>query len=124
MVFVLVRLLASRAWISYDGYPRPDHTADERNDRTAHQRTQLLLVEAPTPWGPFSIFHRTDDWSFADGSTGAYTPVMPPAWSGETDFWMVSTQCCGNARPPWNNYNFNAQHVSFKLNTSESQSQP
>ena len=73
--------------------------------------------------GPFSVFHRTDDWALADGSTGAYTPVMPLAWSGETDFWMVSTQCCGNARRPWSNYNFNAQHVSFKLNASESKRQ-
>ena len=59
-------IFANWAWISYDGYPRPDHTADEKNDRTGHQRTQLSLVEAPNPWGPFSIMHRDDDWSGLD----------------------------------------------------------
>ena len=105
---------ANWAWISYDGYPRPDHTADERNARTGHQRTQLTLIEGPTPWGPFSIMHRDDDWGGSDGSRGGYTPVIPPAWVGESDFWIVFTQCCGNPRPPLNNYNFNAQHVTFK----------
>jgi hypothetical protein len=51
-------------------------------------------------------------------TTSAYTPVMPPAWIGDSDFWIVSTQCCGNERLPWNNYYFNAQHVAFKLNSS------
>lgn len=111
-------MFANWAWISYDGYPRPDHTGDERNGRTGHQRTQLLLVESPTPWGPFSVFYRTDDWAGDDGSVGGYTPVMPPAWIGATDFWLVFTQCCGNPRPPLNNYNFNAQHVTFKLAAS------
>ena len=56
-------IFANWAWISYDGYPRPDHTGDEKNGRTGHQRTQLSLVEAPNPWGPFSVFFRDDDWS-------------------------------------------------------------
>ena len=61
-------IFANWAWVSYDGYPRPDHTGDEKNGRTGHQRTQLSLVEAPNPWGPFSVFFRDDDWSGADGS--------------------------------------------------------
>ena len=56
-------IFANWAWVSYDGYPRPDHTGDEKNGRTGHQRTQLSLVEAPNPWGPFSVFFRDDDWS-------------------------------------------------------------
>jgi len=35
------------------GNPRPDHTPDERNSRTSHQRTQLTLIEGPDPWGPW-----------------------------------------------------------------------
>lgn len=112
-------IFANWAWISYDGYPRPDHTEDEKNSRTGHQRTQLLLVEAPTPWGPFSVFYRDDDWSASDGSVGGYTPVIPPAWVGKNDFWLVFTQCCGNPRPPLNNYNFNAQHVTFQIGDVE-----
>lgn len=106
-------VFANWAWISYDGYPRPDHTADEVNDRTGHQRTQLTLVEAEQPWGPFAVMHRDDDWSGADGSSGAYTPVFPPAWVGTAELWMVSTQCCGNPRPPLNHYNFNVQRVTI-----------
>ena len=116
-------IFANWAWISYDGYPRPDHTGDEKNGRTGHQRTQLSLVEAPNPWGPFSVFFRDDDWSGIDNqneaSFGGYTPVIPPAWVGKDDFWIVFTQCCGNPRPPLNNYNFNAQHVTFTSNADE-----
>ena len=141
-------IFANWAWISYDGYPRPDHTGDEKNGRTGHQRTQLSLVEAPNPWGPFSVFFRDDDWSGAmrsslasvrcilsellpamivrtgidnqnEASFGGYTPVIPPAWVGKDDFWIVFTQCCGNPRPPLNNYNFNAQHVTFTSNADE-----
>ena len=113
-------IFANWAWISYDGNPRPDHTPDERNSRTGHQRTQLTFVEGPTPWGPWSIFYRNDNWHGPDGSMGGYTPVFPPAWieaweqplgAGSNDFWMVYTQCCGNPRPPWNHYNFNAQKI-------------
>ena len=71
-------IFANWAWISYDGYPRPDHTPDEGHARTGHQRTQLSLVEAPHPWGPFSVFYRDDDWSGLDltgeRSVGGYTP--------------------------------------------------
>ena len=64
-------IFANWAWISYDGYPRPDHTGDEKNGRTGHQRTQLSLVEAPNPWGPFSVFFRDDGWSGAMRSSMA-----------------------------------------------------
>jgi len=117
-------IFANWAWISYDGYGRPDHTADEVNGRTGHQRTQLSLVEAPNPWGPFKVFYRNDDWGGIDlqkqFSVGGYTPVIPPAWIGDNDFWIVFTQCCGNPRPPLNNYNFNAQRVTFKLSDGRS----
>ena len=108
-------LMPNWAWISYDGNPRPDHTGDERNDRTGHQRTQLTLFEADEPWGPFRLIYRTDDWRGSDGSTGAYTPVFPPAWMGETSVYMVSTQCCGNPRPPLNHYGFNVQRVDLHV---------
>ena len=102
-------VFANWAWISYDGHPRPDHTPDERNMRTGHQRTQLTLAEGAKPWGPFSIFHRDDDWRGWDGSAGGYTPVFPPAWLEDDGLWMGFTQCCNNPRPPLNHYNFNVQ---------------
>lgn len=105
-------VFASWAWISVDGYPRPDHTPDERNGRTGHQRTQLTLFEGDAPWGPFRPFFRADDWVMSDGSAGAYTPVIPPAWVADDHFSLVSTQCCGNPRLPLNNYNFLVQRVN------------
>mmetsp|Transcript_24286 Transcript_24286/g.45446 ORF Transcript_24286/g.45446 Transcript_24286/m.45446 type:complete len:471 (-) Transcript_24286:170-1582(-) len=110
-------IFANWAWISYDGHPRPDHSPDEKNPRTGHQRTQLTLVEAPNPWGPFSVFYVDDDWKLADGSTGAYTPVIPPAWQGQSDFWIASTQCCTGQyfAKPLNHYNFILQHVQLEV---------
>ena len=99
-----------------DGYPRPDHSPDERNARTARQRTQLVLFESPTPWGPFSVFHRDDNWMLSDGSSGAYTPVFAPAWLDATGGYMVSTQCCGTPEfPPDNHYSFNYQRLDVVL---------
>ena len=47
---------------------------------------------------------------------GVFTPVIPPAWVGEKEFWLVFTQCCGNPRPPLNHYNFLLQRVEFSAN--------
>tara|TARA_B110001452_G_scaffold115019_1_gene95427 strand:- start:418 stop:657 length:240 start_codon:yes stop_codon:yes gene_type:complete len=57
--------------------------------------------------------YASDDWEGDDGSSGGYTPVIPPAWVGADGFWMAFTQCCGNPRPPLNHYNFLLQRVSF-----------
>jgi len=115
-------LAANWAWLSMDGAPRPDHSPDERNGRTARQRTWLQLLEAEQLWGPWSVFHSDDDWRLADGSSGAYTPVIPPAWLDEAGsaFWLVSTQCCGTPEfPPTNHYSFNAQCVALQLRQPE-----
>ena len=109
-------IFANWAWISMDGNPRPDHSPDERNARTARQRTQLVLFESPTPWGPFSAFHRDDNWQYSDGSSGAYTPIFAPAWLDATGGSMVSTQCCGTPEfPPDNHYSFNIQRLDVVL---------
>jgi len=107
-------IFANWAWVSMDGNPKPDHSSDEKHGRTARQRTQLTLFEGPKPWGPFSVFYRNDNWHGEDNSTGAYTPVFPPAWMKEKELWMVSTQCCGIPQfPPTNHYSFNAQRVTW-----------
>jgi hypothetical protein len=92
-------ILANWVWVSMDGYPRPDHSPDEMHDRTSRQRTWLTLLEAQQPWGPWRVFFSDSNWAYADGSTGAYTPIFPAQWINETDdsFYMVSTQCCGGA---------------------------
>ena len=111
-------IAANWVWISSDGNPRPDHSPDERNDRTARQRTWLTLLEAPQPWGPWSVFYSDDNWRYSDDSSGAYTPVIPSAWINTTDnsFYIVSTQCCGVPQyAPTNHYSFNAQRVDVTL---------
>jgi hypothetical protein len=111
-------ILANWVWLSMDGYPRPDHSPDQRQGRTARQRTWLTLLEAPALQGPWSVFYSDAQWQYADGSSGAYTPVFPPRWINATDnsFWMVSTQCCtgDTTFPPENHYSFNAQLVTVQ----------
>ena len=78
------------------------------------KRTQLVLLEAPTPWGPFSVFLRDDNWQYSDGSSGAYTPVLMPSWLDSKGVWMVSTQCCGTPQfAPNNHYSFNSQRLDW-----------
>jgi hypothetical protein len=110
-------ILGNWVWVSMDGYPRPDHSPDDKHDRTSRQRTWLTLLEAERPWGPWRVFYSDNNWAYDDGSTGAYTPTFPAQWVNETDdsFWMVSTQCCGDPEfPPTNHYSFNAQRVSVR----------
>ena len=80
-----------------------------------------MLFEAPQPWGPFCQFHRDDDWQSPDGAGGAYCPVFPPKWMGNTTAWIVSAQCCAKgggangigANP--HRYNFSAQRGDFSF---------
>ena len=90
---------------------RPDHT----KPRTERQRTQLTLLEGPKPWGPWSTMLVDDDWRGADGSSGAYTPVFPPAWMTHDELWIVSTQCCGEPQfGARNHYNFTMNKVTLE----------
>ena len=110
-------ILANWVWVSMDGNPRPDHSPDDRHERTTRQRTWLTLLEADNLWGPWRVFYSDTNWAYADLSTGAYTPIFPAQWINTTDdsFWMVSTQCCGDPQfPPTNHYSFNAQRISVK----------
>jgi hypothetical protein len=107
-----------------DGNPKPDHTptADPAHQRTVRQRTQLTMFESEHPWGPYKLFHRDDNWRGPDGSSGAYTPVIPPKWIGKDSMWVVWTQCCRNGQipsyriSPPNHYNFTAQLIEFTTN--------
>ena len=44
---------------------------------TWHQRRELKILEAPTPWGPWSLLHFDDNW---EGEHVAYLPQIPPNW--------------------------------------------
>ena len=52
--------------------PRPLHQCEPES----HFPSQLTLFEAPQPWGPWSLFHRDDNW----GCWGGYQPNFPAKW--------------------------------------------
>jgi hypothetical protein len=125
-------MMAVWGWVDANGNPRgqltssntegrpweqPSTNPSVRGRKDGHDRTQLSLWEAPEPWGPWSFFHRDDDWRGPDGSSGGYTPVFPPAWISEsgTELWMVFTQCCSEffMHGPTNNYNFTYQKLTL-----------
>ena len=128
-------MMAVWGWVDPNGNPRgqltssntegrpweqPSSNPSVRGRKDGHDRTQLSLWEAPQPWGPWSYFHRDDDWRGPDGSSGGYTPVFPPAWISEsgTEMWMVFTQCCpGKIAGPPNNYNFTYQRLDLTTAT-------
>jgi len=66
-------LLANYGFIDNNGKPRPWHTQPFMNPH----RTQLLLLEADAPWGPWRMFHRDDNSALAPG---LYTPTFPSAY--------------------------------------------
>jgi hypothetical protein len=66
-------VVANYGFIDNNGLPRPWHTQPYM---TPH-RTQLIMLEAAQPWGPWNIFYRSDD-SFQ--APGLYTPTFPSAY--------------------------------------------
>jgi len=65
--------------VAPDGYageegkrPRPFHQCRPFSEFPS----QLVLFEAPEPWGPWSWFHRDDNW----GCWGGYQPSFPTKW--------------------------------------------
>jgi len=61
-------------------------------------RTQLTMLEAPNPWGPWSIFYRDDD---SPSAPGLYTPTFPSAYIrapvGNTAELLLIFSCLGGA---------------------------
>ena len=65
-------LMANWGWVDPDGNPRGQLTSastagwmwgyNTTSGKDQHDRTQLTFWEAPQPWGPWSLFHRDDDW--------------------------------------------------------------
>ena len=89
---------------SVTGLPKPWHNCSGAG---CVRRTQLTLLEAEEPWGPWSVFYRDDDWdsSFPVGQRGHYTPTFPAKWMDEEQrMWMVFS---GNPH----NYTFLAKQI-------------
>ena len=112
-------LLANYGFVDLNGQPRPWHQNPTKSgSRDLRHRTQLMFLEAEQPWGPFSVFHRDDDWQSPDGATGAYCPVFPTKWMGETSALMVSASCCASTTNVKRHNNFSAQRVDFSFTTN------
>ena len=123
-------MMAVWSWVDPDGNPRGQLTASNTQgpprDNTpsgqrkdGHDRSQLSLWESEHPWGPWRWFLRDDDWKGPDGSSGGYTPVIPPAWISDSgkEMYVVFTQCCPShfEAGPGNNYNFTYQKLELSL---------
>jgi hypothetical protein len=98
-------LMGNYGFTDLEGNPRPYHQGSPFWDPLL-QRSQLTLFEAPEPWGPWSIFHRDDDW----GQHGGYNPSFPTKWMSEDGrtLWMVYS---GSEE----DYNFTLQKVVLGL---------
>jgi hypothetical protein len=92
-------LCANYGFVSDSGQPTPWHQLPWHTPNTP-RRTQLVLLEAPQPWGPWSIFYREDDFGAPWMSQGAYGTTFPAAWhaplQADGTAAMVMLFSCGN----------------------------
>ena len=103
-------LLANFGFIDNAGVPRPWH---QKPFMSPH-RTQLIMLEASHPWGPWSMFYRSDD---SPPAPGLYTPTFPsalmkPPVDGVAELTMVFA-CLDGA--PNCRYTLNWVPVNFTL---------
>jgi hypothetical protein len=96
-------IMGNYSFVDDDMNPRPAH--QEPYPATA-QHTQLTLFEAPNPWGPWSLFHRDDNW----GTYGDYQPSFPVNWmfNDGTTMFMVSSG-------GFDDYNFTVQRLDLTV---------
>lgn len=76
--FIKKWLMANFGFIDNAGIPRPWHSKPFMSPH----RTQLLLLEADHPWGPWKQFYRNDDSPLAPG---LYTPTFPSQYMRAVD---------------------------------------
>ena len=76
--------MGNYAFMTEDGKPRPYHQGEFTKEGETRFPTQLCLLEAPEPWGPWSVFHIEDRW----GRFGGYQPGFPAKWMSEDGLEM------------------------------------
>jgi hypothetical protein len=95
-------IMGNYSFLDEHGNPRPYH---QETWPSTSDRSQLVLLESPTMWGPWSQFHRDDNW----GTYGDYQPAFPVKWmyhDGRTMF-MVSSGS-------HDDYNFVVQRIDVE----------
>lgn len=63
--------------IGSDSTPHHWDVPSETARDTWHRRRELKILEGPTPWGPWGLFHFDANW---EGERVAYLPQIPPNW--------------------------------------------
>jgi hypothetical protein len=73
---------------STDPVPHTFNTPREVALSTWDQRTELLVLEGPTPWGPWGLVHHEPEW---DAPHTPYLPQVPGKWLDEDGLggWMI-----------------------------------
>ena len=112
-------LVANFGFIDAAGRPRPWHTEPFMSPH----RTQLTLLEARDPWGPWSLFFRSDDSAaLTPAAPGLYTPTFPSKFAAESvgadgriQLWMFFA-CLDGA--PGCLYTLNWVNISVAVNSS------
>jgi hypothetical protein len=94
------------SWSFYGG-DRPNGTCPSVAwfDPADRHWSQLVVFDAPAPWGPWTHFARVDDWL---GLDAGYTPTLPTGWHSATDgsMWLVHSGA-------WSSYNLAAGLFRF-----------
>lgn len=94
-------LIANYGFIDDAGSPWPWHQLSWTQHNNP-RRTQLLMLEAPEPWGPWSVFFRDDNAGAAWGAQGLYGTTFPalyhkPVVNGTAE--MIMFFACGLGNP-------------------------
>ena len=73
---------------STDAVPHTFHTPPEVVAETWVKRTELVVLEAPTPWGPWRLVHNEPSWEYPHTP---YLPQVPGKWLDDDGLggWMI-----------------------------------
>ena len=110
-------LCANYGFINELGSPWPWHQ-DAWHQTDIRRRTQLLMLEAPNPWGPWSLFYRDDDFGSVWNASGSYGTTFPalyhrPVTANKTA-QMIMLFSCGNGLAGCH-YTLNTVEVTLTL---------
>ncbi len=98
---------------STDRTPRRFNTDPAEWRRTWLKQTELLVLEAPHPWGPWRLVHHDPAW---ETPHTAYLPQVPTTWLDADGLggWMVFSGDWNGDHGPDSYYGFMTRHFRFQ----------
>lgn len=99
-------LMGNYAFLDEVGQPRPYYTLGIGLERV--MRSQLTLLEASEPWGPWSLFYQNDNW----GTYGDYQPSFPTKWMSPDGRTMLIV-----SSGSFDDYNLVLQKVGLQISS-------